>query len=231
MQQSDKKNSTSENWFVCEFVWSIRSLVWVWMMNVFVSTIGFVRCGGFSWPKGERPGTRTLAAWNQKNFVLSCVKTTWVLKFCKLCIFSLWTVVLVSSVMSLVLRSHLFITDRHWMFSVRLTTPLGVGGDFKKFTFTHCCFMTKFLLHSHRSCSSQESFPAKVFLSRNLEIIQETTFSRWRGNRFRTGELQARGCFQPGLTSTFQFMGNLNQKRQICWRLQTPFEIFHALGV
>ena len=32
------------------------------------STIGFVRCGSFSWLKGERPGTRTLAACRQKIF-------------------------------------------------------------------------------------------------------------------------------------------------------------------
>ena len=33
----------------------------------FVSTIWSVRCGSFSWLKGKRPGTRTLAAWSQKT--------------------------------------------------------------------------------------------------------------------------------------------------------------------
>ena len=49
---------------ICLIKWS---LVWPLMMNVFVSTIGFVRCGSFSWLKGEPPGTRTLAACRQKN--------------------------------------------------------------------------------------------------------------------------------------------------------------------
>ena len=52
----------------------LTSTLWArnWSMNVFVSTIGFVRCGSFSWLKGERLGTRTLAAWNQKTPTRSC---------------------------------------------------------------------------------------------------------------------------------------------------------------
>ena len=111
--------------------------------------------------------------------------------------------------------------------------------------------MTKLLLHSHRSCSSQESFPAKVFFPTRL-LFQPGVWSRKqhfpcvRGNRFGTGELQARAVsshelfpgrsfFQhstvSGLTLTFQFVGNLNQNRRICWHLQTPFQTFHAFGV
>ena len=72
------------------------------------------------------------------------------------------------------------------------------------------CFMTKLLLHSHRSCSSQESFQRRVF--------------------FQPGCFSSLECNPGNLTLTFQFVGNLNQNRRICWHLQTPFKTFHAFG-
>ena len=52
---SSLSHSISENFF---WIWS---LVWSWMMNVFISTIGFVRCGSFSWLQRERR-TRSLGS-------------------------------------------------------------------------------------------------------------------------------------------------------------------------
>ena len=37
-------------------------------------------------------------------------------------------------------------------------------------------------------------------------------------------------CNPGNLTLTFQFVGNLNQNRRICWHLQTPFKLFTPLG-
>ena len=60
-------NGERESWGLICLLCLINSIFGLAIDDVFVSTIGSVRCSTFSWLKGERPGTRTLAAWSQKK--------------------------------------------------------------------------------------------------------------------------------------------------------------------
>ena len=157
--------------------------------------------------------------------------------FCTLCIFSLWTAVPVFC--DVIGAPILFYRQRSILNGFQCALPLLFG----KFTLL--------LLHLHRSCSSQESFPAKVFFSKpgcfsSLEcnprnnifhVWEETVLERAssRQGLFLAMNFSQAEAFQhstvSGLTLTFHFVGNLNQNRRICWHLQTPFETFHAFGV
>ena len=85
---------------------------------------------------------------------------------------------------------------------------LSLGCKFEQdfiFEIFMCCDQALFL-HSHRPCSSQESFPAKAFFQpacfSSSSAIQEIIFSVREGKPFWNGRAPGKGCFTA--TSLFQ---------------------------